>query len=108
MKELFRERDFTRIGYFNTILENAGIETTIKNKHISATHVDIPEFWPALCVVHDEDFPVALEVLRKLREENEAVLDQEIECPHCKQINPGNFEVCWACEEPLLEKTEPE
>ena len=35
MKDLFRERDFTRIGYFQSVLENEGIRTLIRNERLN-------------------------------------------------------------------------
>lgn len=66
MKELFRERDYTRVGYYQSILEAVGIPTHVRNRDLvtMTTEVPIPEFFPALCVVNDEDYARALEVLR--------------------------------------------
>ena len=66
MKELFRERDYTRIGFYQSMLESEGIPTFVRNQDLvtMTTDIPIPEFFPALCVVNDEDYEVALEVLR--------------------------------------------
>lgn len=100
MKELFRERDYTRIGYYQSVLEEAGIPTHVRNKDLVGlmTEVPIPEFFPALCVVHDEDHPRALQLLK-----DQVAMDavqsttEEWNCAKCGAGNPGNFEVCWSC-----------
>jgi hypothetical protein len=35
MKDLFREFDFTRVGYYQFILESQGIETFVRNRDAS-------------------------------------------------------------------------
>jgi hypothetical protein len=68
MKELFRERDAARIGFYQSILEAEGIPTHVRNRDLvttMGTEVPIPEFFPALCVVDDEDYELAIECLRE-------------------------------------------
>lgn len=100
MKELFRERDYTRVGYYQSILEAEGIETHVRNQNLATAglaEIPIPEFFPALCVVNEEDYGKAMEILRISTVENELGADQEIACPSCAEQNPGNFEICWSC-----------
>lgn len=100
MKELFRERDFTQVGYYQSILESEGIPTHVRNQHLTSAglaEIPIPEFFPALCVVNDEDYNKALDILRRRKEENEKDADGEVICSSCSESNPGNFEICWSC-----------
>jgi hypothetical protein len=97
MRELFSERDFTRIGYYQTVLEAEGIQTFIRNENLSGTEVSIPIFFPALCVVDEHDYEKALQVLKTLNESDERLSRQETTCPKCGESNPGNFETCWSC-----------
>jgi ribosomal protein S27AE len=103
MKELFRERDYTRVGYYQTILEAEGIPTFVRNENTVTfmTEVPIPEFYPALCVVNDEDFDRALEVLKSYVKDDEQLSQKNTTCPKCGETNPANFEVCWSCSAPL-------
>ena len=74
MKELFREKDFTVIGYYQTILEGEGIPTLVKNKDLTGiTEIAIPEFYPALCVVNDADYHRALQLLKDRTEKDERI-----------------------------------
>jgi hypothetical protein len=99
MKELFRERDFTRVGYFQSVLEAEGIPTFIRNENTVTfmTEVPIPEFYPALCVVNDDDYQRALEILKTHVKDDEHLSQQDVTCPKCGETNPANFEVCWSC-----------
>ena len=47
MKELFRERDSTRVGYYQSILEAEGIPTHVRNRDLvsMASDIPIPEFF---------------------------------------------------------------
>lgn len=103
MKELFRERDFTRVGYFQSVLEAEGIPTFIRNENTVTfmTEVPVPEFYPALCVVNEEDCERAIEILKAHVKGDDLLSQQEITCPKCSQSNPANFELCWSCSSPL-------
>ncbi len=101
MKELFREQDFTKVGYFQSVLEAEGIATIVRNKHLTMSglsEIPIPEFFPALCVMDEEDYPRAMEIIRDRITENAKGADLEIQCPSCGESNPGNFDLCWSCE----------
>ncbi|MFD2256289.1 DUF2007 domain-containing protein [Luteolibacter algae] len=102
MKELFRERDLARISYYQSLLEYAGIATFIKNENLSTTEgFSIPDYFPALCVVHDEDFDAAQSCIRQNLMENQKASETEILCPSCGEKSPGNFACCWNCEAAL-------
>lgn len=104
MKELFREPDFTVVGHFQAILEGEGIRTLIRNEHIAmmgVTEVPIPDVFPALCVVNDEDYERARQVIRERLEFDRGRSEEEIACPGCGEANPGNFSECWSCQSPL-------
>lgn len=100
MKELFRERDYTKVGYFESVLEAEGIPTIVRNKHLTMsglTEIPIPEFFPALCVMDDEDHGRAMEIIRRHLTENSKGAELEVICPACAETNPGNFDICWSC-----------
>lgn len=100
MKELFREQDFTKVGYFQSVLEAEGISTIIRNKYLTMsglTEIPIPEFFPALCVMDEADYPRAMDIIRSHITENAKGADLEIKCPSCGETNPGNFDLCWFC-----------
>jgi len=102
MKELFRERDFTRVGYCQSILTAEGIETILRNEHLTGlTEFPIPDFFPALCVMKDEDYDRAIGILRERLAADAQNAEVEIACVSCGEINPGNFEVCWSCGGPV-------
>jgi hypothetical protein len=99
MKELFRERDFTRVGLYQSMLEAEGISTVVlnENSETMTTIVPIPVFFPALCVVNDEDYDRAVDVLERNSVGSARLSQQQKVCPACQENNPGNFETCWSC-----------
>jgi hypothetical protein len=100
MKELFREWDYTKVGYFESVLEAEGIPVIVRNKHLTMsglTEIPIPEFFPALCVVYDEDYEPAMEIIRRHLTENSVGVEREVKCGACGEASPGNFDVCWSC-----------
>ena len=100
MKELFRELDFTKVGYYQSILESQGIKTFIKNRDLAGLAGEaaiMPDVWPALCVVEDEDYERAMQEIRDNINHNAERVDIEVNCPACNEENPGNFDLCWSC-----------
>jgi hypothetical protein len=101
MKELLREREFVRVGYFQTVLEAAGIPTFLRNENLSVTEVSIPDFFPALCVLNDGDYDQAMEIIRQQEEKSKESPGEDRICKSCGEPCPGNFELCWSCGAPL-------
>ncbi|MEO5713428.1 MAG: DUF2007 domain-containing protein [Luteolibacter sp.] len=97
MKELYRDRDFSRVGYFQTLLEAAEIPTFIRNENLSVTEISIPDFFPALCVVNDGDYDKAMEIIAHQVDKSKEAAGADRICGNCGEACPGNFELCWNC-----------
>lgn len=107
MIELFRVRDFTVIGFYQSLLEAEGIPTFVRNENLSSTEVSIPTFCPALCIMNEEDHPRALEILQAYASPEAAPpVGEDWVCKSCGEQNPGNFDLCWSCETPRGEIVE--
>jgi hypothetical protein len=100
MREVFVHQDSTRVGFFKSVLDEAGIANLIRNEHSNTllTGMPSPVFFPALCVVHDEDYDRALELLREFVDEPPSQAPDWI-CDKCGAEVPGNFDSCWECGE---------
>jgi hypothetical protein len=61
------------------------------------TEIPIPEFYPALCVMNDEDYEAAVQIIRDGIVKDSESSETEVSCPNCHESNPGNFETCWSC-----------
>jgi len=104
MKEVFRHSDAARVALLQTVLESAGFPTFVRNASTQQTLVagvitaicPLPDFWPALCVMNDDDYPNAMELLCDA-EAPEAQARPEWTCPKCGESVPGHFTDCWNC-----------
>ncbi|RYD27721.1 MAG: DUF2007 domain-containing protein [Verrucomicrobiaceae bacterium] len=98
MIELLRQRDLTKISYYQSLLEAAGIPTFIRNENLSTTEgVSIPDFFPALCIVNDTDEAAAVQIMRGDMEQAEQAADGDVTCAKCSEVSPANFGSCWNC-----------
>jgi hypothetical protein len=103
MTEIFVNRDYTVVGFYRTLLEEAGIACHIRNEfsHNMLTDIPIPSFYPALCVMRDEDAGRAVEIIREYQRgvaEDSAASGADWLCPACGETVPAAFGSCWKCE----------
>ena len=104
MTEVFRHSGAGLVCLRQSLLESAGIQTYIRNLNTQQSLVSglitaffpIPEFWPALCVVDDEDYAEAMALLNGASEAGPAGQPDWI-CSKCKETIPGGFGACWNC-----------
>ena len=99
MKKVYEHIDFSRVGQFQSILENEGIPTHIKNLGSSAGMGEIPfiEIWPELWVVNDDEHERALEIVKSYAPpETETQTDWT--CPGCDETVGKEFGECWNCQ----------
>ncbi|MCM0082122.1 DUF2007 domain-containing protein [Geomonas sp. Red32] len=107
MKEIYRDLNLTTVRYYKSLLEDEGIPVILRNEYTTAsgiTSIPIPEFYPNISVLNDDDFQKAWEILNQAQiKANNS--DVDIICPHCGEPNPGNFEICYLCNKPLPEQS---
>jgi len=99
MREVFTSSDFTQVGYYKSILDEAGISSFVRNENANNTMPVGTMFWPSLCVIEDADYDEAIRILNS-RRNNVAAVGADWTCPSCSEKNPGNFELCWNCNAP--------
>jgi len=107
MKEVFRHRDFTITSYYQSLIEAEGIPTMLRNEGLSTVgiaEIPIPEFYPNICVMNDEDYDQAHSIIKKLISKNDQKASADFSCKSCNELNPSNFEVCYACGEVIETK----
>ncbi len=105
MKEVFRNPDHAQVSIFAAILENEGIPSFTQNSAtqqslaagLATSLFPIPEFWPALCVINDDDYPAAMKVLTDLRNPDQPA-ESDWKCADCGESVPSNFTSCWNCQ----------
>jgi hypothetical protein len=67
MKLLITDTDFTKIGFYKTILEQDGIPVFMKNEYASMAMGSLPftDVWPELWIMDDDDYEKAKEILKE-------------------------------------------
>lgn len=98
VREVFCDREPARVGYFRSVLENADILTYVRNEVTNTAVAEMPSgvFFPALCVVNDEDYDRAIALIIEVRDGTPADLP-EWTCASCSEAVPGGFDICWKC-----------
>jgi hypothetical protein len=110
MKEVFRHADPALVELYQSMVNDAGIPTYIRNANTQQSLVaglitavcPLSLFYPTLCVVNDEDHPEAVQILHCVKE-SAAQGQKEWKCSRCGEIVPGNLTGCWKCQTPRNE-----
>ncbi|BDS08426.1 hypothetical protein NT6N_34660 [Oceaniferula spumae] len=104
MREIYRAKDHSIVAYYKSVLEAEGIPIMLRNEHLTGSglsEIPIPEFYPNICVMNDEDYQRAWEILNRTIHLNAKNAESEVICKNCEESNPGNFDICFACGENL-------
>ncbi len=100
MREVYSSINSAAVSVRQALLEQAGIETFVRNDNLArCTNAFIGPFQPALCVVDDEKYDEAMQMIRVVDLQS---VGAEWVCPKCKEEVPSNFESCWNCGAPKL------
>ncbi len=98
--KLFTASDLIEAQVVEKLLSAEGIDAFIKNESLQSGLGELPfvEMWPEIWLTHAKDSERARKLLMEFINRPAA---KEWTCPTCKESNPGNFDVCWACVQPL-------
>ena len=97
MREVFYNQDHARVGFYKSVLEEAGIPNFVRNELANnITDMPSPLFFPVLCVVHDEDYDEAMRILGEIYYQ-QPTQRAEWRCQKCGEELPGTFDSCWQC-----------
>src|ERR1700691_5795976 len=99
MREVFSSEDFTQLGYYKSILDEAGISSFIRNENANSIGLAGAMFFPTLCIMDDAAYDETIRIL-KSRQFKKTANVADWTCPSCSEKNPGNFELCWNCTAP--------
>jgi hypothetical protein len=82
------------------LLRQAGIEARVFNENAQGGLGEIPfiQAWPEVWVVDERDVARAREVIGAMEGADPTT---QIPCSACGEANPGNFQTCWSCGEPI-------
>ena len=98
MRQVFVNQDHARVGFYKSVLDDAGIPNFVRNNYSNNSVADMPSpiFFPALCVVRDEDYDRAMQILAEIYYAPPSKA-ADWQCAHCGEESPGTFDSCWHC-----------
>ena len=102
MIEIYRHYDHARVGLLESLLKGQGIEVHMRNMHAATgiTEIPIPEFYPRLCVLKEEDVERAVALLQQFEEDEKRPLGEDWLCQKCGEKVPDSMGECWSCQAP--------
>ncbi len=97
MKLIFTQQNRFLVSNARNIIENAGIETVLRNEYASGAAGDLAPFdtWLELWVVNDADYAEAMKIIEAISSRNP---QEDWVCPNCGERNDASFEICWQCQ----------
>lgn len=103
MHKLYVAHDLIEAQLIRSILHARGINAVVANEALQAGVGELPmvETWPEIWIRERRDWDRAIEVLRAYENREEG---SDWSCIRCQEINPGTFDECWACIEPLADE----
>lgn len=79
-------------------LEEIGIPASLRNVHLQGALGELPaNLLPEVCIHRDSDYERARREIEVMEKARRAASIADKTCPHCDEINPGNFDLCWKC-----------
>ena len=101
MRKIYEHADYAVIRYYQSILEDEGILTLVKNVGAAMGTGEIPftEVYPELWVMNDSDYDRAEAMLAPLHHQGppEATFLPVWTCASCGETVDGDFGECWNC-----------
>lgn len=80
------------------ILENAGIDVTLKNEYAAGASGDLAplDTWLEVWLIHDRDETLASSLIQSALSCTPAT---SWTCKYCNEMNDDSFEICWQCQQ---------
>lgn len=70
MRKVYEDQDMTMLGYYQSLLEEAEIETSVKNEYAQLAAGEIPftQVYPELWISDDSKYEKAVALIRAVRD----------------------------------------
>lgn len=97
MRKIYSTDDRVKAGHLQSILEENGIRTLIKNQSLSGAIGELPpiECWPEIWIIDDGEFERANDLI------NAFIVPLPKHAPdwkcECGETIEGQFMTCWNC-----------
>ena len=100
MKKIYLARDLAQAQLVVNMLAMQMIPAMLQPIYQSGGLGDLAVSYPEVWIRRDQDESRARMVIERF-EGAEKMSAEERACPHCQEMNPGDFELCWHCEKAL-------
>ena len=96
MCKVYEDQDMTMVGYYQSLLEEDGVKTMVKNEYAALATGEIPftQVYPELWVSDDADYERSVELIRSLRD-GKIVEEEEVRRPISYKRSAGMQLVLW-------------
>ena len=103
MKRVYSDQNLAYVNLFRSWLSSHGIDSQIRNEHVSSVMGEIPFFLVSPeCWVAEDDYERAKSLLTEFLEPaTTRQQGEERQCLICCETSPTNFAICWNCQNPL-------
>ncbi len=102
MRELYEAASLYEAQLLVDRLQERGIRTYVRNAQLQGALGELPlSVLPIVCISEPIRWKHAVRVLEEFLQARREPLGPELQCPHCGEANPGNFELCWKCRNEL-------
>ncbi len=97
MKLVYTSENRILVNMASNLLENADIQTTLKNEFAGGAvgELSVFESWLELWILHDRDYERAKILLDRVERGADEL---PWECHRCQEQNEGTFDHCWQCQ----------
>jgi hypothetical protein len=96
MKRIYLARDITQAQLVVNLLEQQLIPAKIENSHQASGLGELAVSYPEVWVARDADAERARAIIDAFEATGRSDAD-DTACPKCSELNPANFDLCWAC-----------
>lgn len=99
MIKVFEDFDIALVGYYQSVLENNGLGTYLKNQFGTSGAGELPfvEVIPQIWVLDDADADQARTLIDELQNPAGSEKPQAWKCPQCGEPQEAVFTNCWNC-----------
>ncbi|MEM9480584.1 MAG: DUF2007 domain-containing protein [Verrucomicrobiota bacterium] len=99
MKEVYSHYDFARVGYYKSILEEAGIQCFVRNQNAELGPLGgvLSDSIPSLCVMDPDNHRIAKQILSSHEFPEEEVVTIPAWTCNCGADVPEGYDSCWSC-----------
>lgn len=70
MRKVYEDQNMSMVGYYRSLLEEEGIETSVRNEfaHLAAGEIPFTQVYPELWVVSESDYDKAISLIKAMRD----------------------------------------